>query len=166
MSPDPGYHHRKLRVPMEVCMEARLAYESGESLKDIGLRLGLSSTAVRNRIRIAGGSLRDHRESGKMWAQRKGYKGPQIPQEELWNWKGGRTTQKGYVAVLAKDHPRVPSHGYMPEHVLVAEKMIGRYLRHDEVVHHRNGIKTDNRPDNLEVMTRAEHMRHHLHSAG
>lgn len=49
-------------------------------------------------------------------------------------------------------------------HRLVAEAMIGRKLRRGEVVHHKNGDTTDDRPENLEVMTRREHSR--LHRVG
>lgn len=45
------------------------------------------------------------------------------------------------------------------EHVLVAEKMMGRALMSDECVHHINGIKSDNRPENLFVCTLQEHSR-------
>jgi len=50
---------------------------------------------------------------------------------------------------------------YVGEHVLVAEKMIGRKLLRNEVVHHINGIKLDNQETNLIVLTRAQHRKLH-----
>jgi len=49
----------------------------------------------------------------------------------------------------------------MKEHRYIMEQHLGRKLLENEVVHHRNEIKTDNRIENLEVMTKNEHMRHH-----
>ena len=70
------------------------------------------------------------------------------------NWKGGRSYHKaGYVMISCPTHPRA-SNGYVFEHILVVEEMLGRQLHGNENVHHRNGLKADNRPENLEVWTR------------
>jgi endogenous inhibitor of DNA gyrase (YacG/DUF329 family) len=64
----------------------------------------------------------------------------------------------GYVQVQAPpEHPHRPKRGYIMEHRLVMEQMIGRYLQPYESVHHRNGVKDDNRPENLEIVTHARH---------
>jgi len=78
------------------------------------------------------------------------------------NWKGGRSMHaKGYVLVKVDGHPRATKKGYVLEHIIVAEKMLGRKLKSNEQVHHRNEIKDDNRRKNLQVMTASEHARHH-----
>ena len=65
-------------------------------------------------------------------------------------WKGGKTIDKsGYVLVKNRSHPFCDPSGYVREHRLVVEKQIGRYLKIEEVTHHVNKIKTDNRPENL-----------------
>jgi len=68
------------------------------------------------------------------------------------SWKGGRTTSRGHVLVLRKDHPFANATGYVQEHRLVMEGILGRYLTRGEKVHHLNGIKDDNRPENLAVL--------------
>ncbi|HLA18837.1 MAG TPA: HNH endonuclease [Dehalococcoidia bacterium] len=77
--------------------------------------------------------------------------------ENSHRWKDGRQiTPTGYVRVWAPLHPS--RHGkktpYVFEHRLVIEKTIGRFLRHDEFVHHKNGVRHDNRPENLELWMR------------
>ncbi len=79
-------------------------------------------------------------------------------------WKGGRTVaSNGYVLIrVGTEHHLADCRGYAYEHRLVAEKKLGRRLRPGEVPHHINGIRTDNRPQNIEVVrSRAHHgMRH------
>jgi len=73
------------------------------------------------------------------------------------NWKGGRTRHKaGYVTVHAPGHPRAGRSPYVFEHILVAEQTLGRYFVEGESVHHLNGVRDDNRPENLELWTRPQ----------
>jgi hypothetical protein len=69
------------------------------------------------------------------------------------NWKG--IVQKGLRQYVPKGHPYRDQKGYVAQHRLVMEQHIGRYLEPFEKVHHRNGVKTDNRIDNLEIVTHA-----------
>ena len=67
------------------------------------------------------------------------------------NWRGGTTRHKaGYVMRHVPGHPRTrPRNPYVFEHILVMEEVLGRHLLPDETVHHLNGVKDDNRPENL-----------------
>lgn len=68
------------------------------------------------------------------------------------NWKGGRSVaSSGYVLVKRPGHHAADCRGYVYEHRLVAEEKLGRQLQPGEQVHHVNGAKDDNRPENIEV---------------
>ena len=90
----------------------------------------------------------------------KGHGYPKGPESH--KWKGGRFTHAtGYVYVYAPEHPNKNAAGYVLEHRLVMEQTLGRLLEKWENVHHLNGIRDDNRPENLVTITRSEHMKVH-----
>lgn len=67
----------------------------------------------------------------------------------------------GYIRVYCPEHPYATKDGYVMEHILVMEKAIGRYITREEVVHHKNKIRDDNRLENLELMTFKAHAGFH-----
>ena len=73
-------------------------------------------------------------------------------------WKGGRykDNASGYVWVYNPNHPSCTKKGYVLEHRLTIEKFIGRYLRGNEIIHHKNKEKDDNRIENLEIIVLGE----------
>lgn len=74
---------------------------------------------------------------------------------------GQKYSDRGYVLVYAPDHPYARK-GYVFEHRLIMEQVIGRYLRPEERVHHLNGIKDDNRPENLKLFSNdSAHHKYH-----
>lgn len=81
-------------------------------------------------------------------------------------WSGGRLSDKsGYILVYSPGHPyaRKPRLKYVFEHRLVMEKKLGRFLLPGEVVHHIDGKKDNNSPENLELFrSNGDHLRHEL----
>ena len=78
-----------------------------------------------------------------------------------YNWRGGRTVNLGYVHLkLFPDDfffPMVDGKGYVLEHRLIMAKSLGRNLHRWEIVHHKNGIRDDNRIENLQLVSDDRH---------
>jgi len=75
-----------------------------------------------------------------------------------------RVSARGYVVEYRPGHPMAARNGWAYQHRVVMMKLLGRPLLKTEVVHHKNGVKTDNRLENLELMTARQHVReHHAH---
>lgn len=85
--------------------------------------------------------------------------------EQHYRWNDRLISSQGYVLVrVPKDHPLHVGNGYAYEHRMVASTILGRMLASDDIVHHVNGDRADNRPENLQVLQRGEH--NHLHLVG
>lgn len=96
-------------------------------------------------------------EKGEHLSMPTEFKKGQIPH----NFKGWRMSN-GYKDIYLPTHPNSKKSGHVAEHRLVMEKYIGRYLDRKEVVHHKNGMKSDNRIENLELIESTnEHTRMH-----
>lgn len=77
-------------------------------------------------------------------------------------WRGGRRKDgEGYVMLRRPKHPMAQSNGYVYEHRLVMAEHLGRLLEQCEEVHHINGNREDNRPENLIVIKSGKHQKLH-----
>lgn len=100
----------------------------------------------------------------KVWNE--GKANPSIQGKNHFLWRGGKfKTKAGYIKVHSPGHPNARNRGYgtpgaggyVFEHRLVMEKFLGRFLLPEEKVHHRNGIKDDNRLKNLQLISGKPH---------
>lgn len=138
-------HKRGVRVPYEPKPEE---IPSGFCRCGCGERTKIAAITNRSRGIFQGHPM--HYVNGHGLRGRKGDQHPA--------WKGGRVVRgDGYVALRMPDHPDADVKGYISEHRFVAEQKIGRRLMPFEQVHHINGIKDDNRPENLVVLTHKQH---------
>lgn len=128
------------------------------SLKDIAKLVGCSFGAVGSSLLWAGIKTRNIKDA----LQNKYANGRWGPDSS--NWKGGRRlTGAGHIHVYSPEHPSCDRQGYVMEHRLLMEEKIGRYLTQEEIVHHINGNKTDNRIENLQLCKdRKEHLQIHF----
>lgn len=162
----------------------KMYLEEELSMKEIAKRLDVAVGTVFNYLGKYGIKGRRHltESARKAISERKkgkpGYwKGKHFPEEIkrkisesrkgkyiIHSKYGGHIKKRtdGYNMVYIPSHPHASKEGYVMEHILVMEEALGRYIREDEEVHHINHIRDDNRPENLQVMTKKEHASYHL----
>lgn len=135
-------HRPVFAMPAE---ELKSLYDAADSISDVARQIGVPIATVRYHLVKAGIPIRD-----RGWHSPKST--PPRTMEESPNWRGGRHGNgKGYIMIYAPNHPTHNGKGYVAEHRLVMEQTLGRLLLHSEIVHHLNGIRDDNRPENLEL---------------
>lgn len=73
----------------------------------------------------------------------------------------------GYILIASPNHPLKDKQGYVREHRLIMEQVVGRYLRPEEDVHHLDHNKQNNDPTNLELFaSRSEHLKKYHREGG
>ena len=123
------------------------------SMHQMAERLNVTYGAIYYQMRKHGVSTRSHDDALITLGKSGRYTGERNPR-----WTGGRhISTQGYVLVRMPDHPKACNRGYVREHVLVWERHHKTSLPKGWHVHHKNGVKTDNRPENLEAMTHQKH---------
>jgi transposase-like protein len=131
-------NHKEYWPPERVAW-LREQYESGRSNVDIARELGLAARTVGKQLLKLGIAPR----------------GPVLKGPAHHSWTGGKSTHGGYIQVkLPDDDPMVAmrtASGYVLEHRLVMARKMGRPLLPDEKPHHKNLIRSDNDPGNLEL---------------
>ena len=152
----PRGGQNRLAYSDELVSSVSALYESGMTQAEVGVELGMSQRDVWKLMKRCGVKARA--------AIKRDQRG-----EKNDAWKGGKiVTAFGYVAILSPSHPRAWSNGYVFEHILIAERALGRELEwygpgdpRSEIVHHLDGDRTNNAQSNLLVTTYAEHIDMH-----
>ena len=138
----------KVKLPISREELSRLHHAEGLSASEIAAIYGCGASTVR-------------RAAARMGLSKGRGKGRHSRGSGHHAWRGGRYRRDGYVWVRDPGHPNSMRNGYVAEHRLVASKALGRPLRRGEHVHHINGVKDDNRPENLVVVDARKHRQLH-----
>lgn len=147
-------------------------YLSGMSIPEVSNELDIPLSTLRFRFKKRG-ILRDKGDAVRMAAAKgklgSGFRGKKriFTEEHKNNIRKGKLAHglKHAVGLSKKPNGYVEitrgPNKWKGQHVVIMEAHIGRLLKSDECVHHRNEIRDDNSLDNLQLMTKSEHLRYH-----
>ena len=123
-----------------------LYFNKKVTLKEVGDILGYSYSKIRYHF------SKNHIKARNNSECRVDKKRPDMRGDNNCRWNGGKYyNTSGYLFILNPNHPQANSRGYTREHILIAERILGRYLKIKEVVHHANEITSDNTNKNLVI---------------
>ena len=131
-------------------VEIQTAYRDRDWLHDKYINKGMTQTEIG---KICGVS----RSCILRWIDRLGIQRKICVGKNHWNWQGGRSSCNGYVLIYSPNHQDANPQGYVREHRLVMAESLGRELEKTEIIHHINGIRDDNRAENLVIEDRKSH---------
>ena len=127
-------------------------YLDGETAEQIALSYSTYKQSVLNSLK------RTKTPRRQSWLRANGAKNA--------NWRGGVRWIKGYKHLLMPNHHLARADGYVAEHRLLAEQLIGRQLLSNEVVNHKDRDTTNNQIGNLEVFdNNGEHIAMHVRTS-
>jgi hypothetical protein len=141
-------------------------YIKGESTLTLSKRYGISYTPISRILKRNGIKIRNNKEKS-LNAVKQGRNSNSKLQRKItrenWlgknnpRWKPNGSKRKSHDYILIK----VSEHKWQKEERFIAEKLLKRKLKGNEVIHHINSNKMDNRTENLYLMTRTEHKAWH-----
>jgi hypothetical protein len=158
-------------------------YESGHTIGEVAVRFGIPNRTIHSWLvrvgvpRRKGGTPKGYKFSEernrKIGEKHKGFrmtaeqrKRISEARESQYNGLNGyghiKPQNNGYMLAYCPKHPNAHKDGYVLMHTVVMEQHLGRYLTKDEVAHHINHNRQDNRIENLLLMNRKEHMAMHM----
>lgn len=138
-----AWNQRKRPRPILICQWCRKTFTARKSKKTCSVLCQRQLRSKTIKQRLAEGVLKPFPWTGD------GTKHP--------NWRGGRhKDHSGYIILKMRGHPMADKNGWVREHRLIMANELHRTLMPGEIVHHRNGIKDDNRIENLQMVTHAK----------
>jgi len=159
--PACGQHNHHLKTTLKF-----LYWQQRLSSKEIGKLYSVSGKTISKHLASLGIQHRSTSEVRKLIHEQGRSNLPKAKQRDNHpRWKGGRYSRNGYVFVtIYEDNPYycmgMKNTGIgkrILEHRLVMAEKLGRPLARNEHVHHINGIRDDNRPENLKLISPKSH---------